>query len=150
MSMYTYDAASGGLTVQQTISSLPPGDTAGGAAARLRIHPSGAWVLCANWGHDSLAVFAVDGVSGRIEFRGCTAVDGTDLDEGFLSFCLPQFSFIWKIHIRWPYSSAEKQCALVKQAAGGGRRAGVRRAGERGRGGAGAERARRLLRDGRA
>ena len=77
MSMYTYDAASGGLTVQQTISSLPPGDTAGGAAARLRIHPSGAWVLCANRGHDSLAVFAVDGVSGRIEFRGCTAVDGT-------------------------------------------------------------------------
>ena len=37
----------------------------------------GAWVLCANRGHDSLAVFAVDGVSGRIEFRGCTAVDGT-------------------------------------------------------------------------
>ena len=33
--------------------------------------------------------------------------DPAYLDEGLLSFCLPQFSFIWRIPIRRPYSSAE-------------------------------------------
>ena len=51
--------------------------TEGGAAARLQLHPSGKWVLCANRGHQSLAVFAIDEVTGRLDFKACTKVDAT-------------------------------------------------------------------------
>jgi 6-phosphogluconolactonase len=70
-------ASTGSLTPQQTVSSLPVDYTEGGAAARLQLHPSGKWVLCANRGHQSLAVFAIDEVTGRLEFKGCTKVDAT-------------------------------------------------------------------------
>eukprot|EP01043_Picozoa_sp_COSAG02_P055930 COSAG02_NODE_6558_length_3495_cov_9.279152_5_plen_367_part_00 len=77
VTMYTYDASTGNLTPQQTVSSLPADFTEGGAAARLQLHPSGRWALCANRGHQSLAVFAVDEVTGRLTFKGCTKVDAT-------------------------------------------------------------------------
>ena len=73
----SYDASAGALTPIQTVSSLPTDYTEGGAAARLVIHPSGKWVLCANRGHQSLATFAIDEASGRIEYRGTTPVDAT-------------------------------------------------------------------------
>ena len=34
-------------------------------------------MLCANRGHQSLATFAIDEASGRIEYRGTTPVDAT-------------------------------------------------------------------------
>jgi 6-phosphogluconolactonase len=77
VTMYTYDADAGSLTPQQTVSALPDDYTEGGAAARLQIHPSGRWALCANRGHQSLAVFAIDESSGRLTFTGCTEVDAT-------------------------------------------------------------------------
>ena len=77
VTMYTYDGTTGSLVPQQTVSSLPSDYNEGGAAARLQLHPSGKWALCANRGHQSLAVFAIDGVSGRLTFKGCTKVDAT-------------------------------------------------------------------------
>jgi hypothetical protein len=46
------------------------------------------------------ALAAVAGGLAAVQAKACS-------DEVFLSFCLPQFSFIWRIPIRGPYSSAE-------------------------------------------
>lgn len=82
---YRYDPSTGQLTVLQTVSSHPDDFDEWGtdeqpmhcAAARLVVHPSGKWVVVANRGHNSLAVFAIDERSGLLTRIGCTAVDAT-------------------------------------------------------------------------
>ena len=77
---YSYDADAHTLQPLQTVSSVPSEhapDGPVGAAARLVMHPSGQYVLAANRGHNSLAVFAIDLASGRVAFNGCTLVAAT-------------------------------------------------------------------------
>jgi|EP01043_Picozoa_sp_COSAG02_P002298 6-phosphogluconolactonase len=82
---YSYDRNSGRLAVLQTVSSHPDDFDERGtsehsaecAAARLVIHPSGKWLVVANRGHNSLAVFAIDEHTGWMTRVGCTTVDAT-------------------------------------------------------------------------
>ena len=62
------DTKRGGLTALQTISTLPEGQPVlpDYSAAELQVHPSGNFLYGSNRGHDSLVVFAVDEVSGRL------------------------------------------------------------------------------------
>ena len=79
-SCYRYDASNGTLTVLQTVSSHPDDFSEHEhhcAAARLVMHPSGRWLVVANRGHNSLAVFKIDHASGQLARIGCTAVDAT-------------------------------------------------------------------------
>jgi 6-phosphogluconolactonase len=56
---YAYEARSGTFTPQQSISTLPTGDTTPNTTAEIRLHPNGRFVYGSNRGHDSIAVFAV-------------------------------------------------------------------------------------------
>jgi 6-phosphogluconolactonase len=63
---FNWDAANGTLAEFQTISTLPAGFTGTSACAELEVHPNGKFLYGSNRGHDSLAVFAIDAVTGRL------------------------------------------------------------------------------------
>jgi 6-phosphogluconolactonase len=84
---YSYDAAHGELHELKTISTLPEKFAGNNDAAEIAVHPSGKFLYASNRGHDSIAVFSIDPVTGalaRVEFvstRGKTprnfAIDPT-------------------------------------------------------------------------
>ena len=61
---FTYAAASGSLTQQQMLSSLPPGFAGTDFASEVRVSPDGATVYAANRLHDSIGIFAADSSGG--------------------------------------------------------------------------------------
>lgn len=56
-----WDAAKGSLTEIQTVKALPKDFTGESYTAEVAVHPSGRFVYGSNRGHDSVAVFTVDG-----------------------------------------------------------------------------------------
>ncbi|MFO1044253.1 MAG: lactonase family protein [Planctomycetaceae bacterium] len=58
--------ASRGLTVMQTVSTLPADFKAGNSTAEVKVHPNGKFVWVSNRGHDSLAGFAIDATTGHV------------------------------------------------------------------------------------
>lgn len=73
---YHYNADTGGLTPLQILSSLPETFTGNSRAAGIMIDSRGRHVYASNRGHDSLAVFRVDPVTGLLEFIGADATGG--------------------------------------------------------------------------
>ena len=68
-----HDLKTGALEAIQTISTLPADYTGtGNSTAEIFVHPNGRFVYGSNRGHDSIAVFAIDGSTGRL-----TLVDHT-------------------------------------------------------------------------
>jgi 6-phosphogluconolactonase len=67
---FACDAGAGRLETLQTITTLPEGVTAGRglSTAEVQVHPSGRFLYGSNRGHDSITVFAVDEVTGRLTF----------------------------------------------------------------------------------
>jgi 6-phosphogluconolactonase len=61
-----YDAARGALEIIETKSTLPADARADNTTAEIEIHPSGKFLYGSNRGHDSIAMFAIDGESGRL------------------------------------------------------------------------------------
>ena len=62
---FDYDGKKGTLAEVQTIPTVPKG-WKGGSTAEVVVHPSGKFVYGSNRGHDSIAVFAVDAMSGKL------------------------------------------------------------------------------------
>jgi len=54
----------------QQISALPAGFSGRNDAAEIAIHPSGKWLFASNRGHDSIAVFSVDPLTGLLKSVG--------------------------------------------------------------------------------
>ena len=67
LTAFCYDAPRGVLEEVQTVSSLPAGPVAGNSTAEVQVHPTGKFVYGSNRGHDSIAVFAVDGATGQLK-----------------------------------------------------------------------------------
>jgi 6-phosphogluconolactonase len=67
---FSADAAKGGLTEIQTVSSLPPGESMqkGFSTAEVQVHPSGRFLYGSNRGHNSLSVFSIDEKTGRLTY----------------------------------------------------------------------------------
>ncbi len=63
---FEWDAATGTLTPFQTTTTLPADFKGVSTCAELEIHPDGKFLYSSNRGHDSLAVFAIDQISGRL------------------------------------------------------------------------------------
>jgi len=63
---FAYDARQGVLTERQTLSTLPDGFDGDSTTAEVQVHPSGKFLYGSNRGHDSIAVFAIDGETGRL------------------------------------------------------------------------------------
>lgn len=64
--VFAFDAATGALTHRQKLTSLPDGVAVGQgmSGAEILVHPSGRFLYASNRGHDTIAVFAIDGGGG--------------------------------------------------------------------------------------
>ena len=76
---FARDAATGGLTAFQTISTLPPDvkPQQNYSTAELTMHPSGKFLYGSNRGHDSITVYAVDQTSGRLTYVQTESTGGS-------------------------------------------------------------------------
>ena len=81
LTFFSYDASSGGLISQQTISALPPGFAGTSFASELQFSSDGRFLYAANRLHDSIAVFAVN-FKGELKYVGEAATRG-DYPRGF-------------------------------------------------------------------
>lgn len=72
----SYDAESGTLTEVNTLSTLPTGYRDGNSTAECLVHPTGNFVYVSNRGHDSIAIFAVAGDTGRLRYIGNEPTQG--------------------------------------------------------------------------
>jgi 6-phosphogluconolactonase (cycloisomerase 2 family) len=75
---YSYDVESGTLGPQQILTTLPQSYTGNSRAAGIQVDREGRFVYASNRGYDSIAIFAVDPLSGLLDFKeavhsgGCT------------------------------------------------------------------------------
>jgi 6-phosphogluconolactonase len=63
---FAWNSATGVLTELQTASTLPPNNKGKNACAEIEVHPNGKFLYASNRGHESLAVFAIDDLTGTI------------------------------------------------------------------------------------
>jgi 6-phosphogluconolactonase len=63
---FVYDAAAGGLSEVQTVSTLPAGFSGTNSTAEIQTDAAGRFLYVSNRGHDSIAVFAIDPPTGRL------------------------------------------------------------------------------------
>lgn len=63
---FAWDTGAGTLAPFQTVSTLPADFNGVNACAELEIHPNGKFLYGSNRGHDSIAVLAIDAVTGRL------------------------------------------------------------------------------------
>jgi 6-phosphogluconolactonase len=73
---YAFDRETGALRPLQWLPSLPSDFTGNSRAAGIAIDAQGRTLYASNRGHDSLAVFGVDPVSGLLAFNGTTPSGG--------------------------------------------------------------------------
>ncbi|HTN76281.1 MAG TPA: lactonase family protein [Pirellulaceae bacterium] len=74
---FAYDADKGSLTELQTLSTLPADyNKPGNSTAEIQVHPSGKFAYVSNRGHDSLAIFAIDQVTGKLTAVGHQSTGG--------------------------------------------------------------------------
>jgi 6-phosphogluconolactonase len=67
---FRYDSKKGTLMPIQEISTIPEGYKETTHTAEVVAHPSGKFLYGSNRGHDSIAIFAVDGETGRLIAKG--------------------------------------------------------------------------------
>lgn len=67
---FDYDPDHGTLKEIQTISTLPEGAKGDYSTAEVQVHPSGRFLYGSNRGHDTIAIFAIDGATGRLKALG--------------------------------------------------------------------------------
>src|SRR5204863_6400302 len=71
------DAGRGTLAEVQTVSTLPPGITVdNNSGAEIATHPTGKFLYTSNRGHDSIAVFSIDGAKGTLTPAGHVLTQG--------------------------------------------------------------------------
>ncbi len=73
---YRFDEANG-LKPFQTLSTLPKDFTGKNTTAEVKVHPNGKFVWVSNRGHDSLAGFAIEKLSGKLTSLGQTPTEKT-------------------------------------------------------------------------
>jgi 6-phosphogluconolactonase len=64
------------MTSLQTTSTLPAGCPGPNTCAKVAVHPNGRFVFGSNRGHDSLARYAVDALTGHLTPLGHTPAGG--------------------------------------------------------------------------
>ena len=70
MTAYRLDPDQGTLEALQTVLTLPTDFTGENTCSQIHIHPSGRYVYASNRGHDSIAGFAIDPVTGLLSTIG--------------------------------------------------------------------------------
>ena len=75
ITFFLYDAATGQLSAQQTLSSLPQGFAGSSFASEILVSPDGKTLYAANRLHDTIAVFSID-AHGKLKHIGETSTLG--------------------------------------------------------------------------
>src|SRR4051795_6336038 len=70
VSVYRLDPATGTLSAVQRVSTLPDGFSGRNTCSQIHLTPSAKFLYVGNRGHNSIAGFAVDEATGRLEPRG--------------------------------------------------------------------------------
>jgi 6-phosphogluconolactonase len=73
---FKLDRSSGALTEIEAVSTLPAENTKVNNSAEIEIDPAGRFLYASNRGHDSIAVFAIDGKSGKLNRVQIVAAGG--------------------------------------------------------------------------
>jgi 6-phosphogluconolactonase len=73
---YRFTPATGALVPLQILSCLPDSFTGNSRAAGIAVDAAGRTLYASNRGHDSIAVFRIDGPSGRLAFLGADSTEG--------------------------------------------------------------------------
>jgi len=76
ITVYAFDAEKGGLKPLQIVPSLPSTYTGNNSGAEIWVAPSGRFVYGSNRGHDSIAIFAIDGQTGMLTAVGWEPTQG--------------------------------------------------------------------------
>lgn len=71
-----FDPNTGGLVAMDTISTLPEGFDGNNSTAEVLVHPNGRFLYCSNRGHNSVAIFSIDGENGSLKFLGTRSTEG--------------------------------------------------------------------------
>jgi 6-phosphogluconolactonase len=66
LASYRFDSKTGGISLIQTVPTVPAGFTARNAPADIRVHPNGKFVYGGNRGHDSIAIFRIEESAGKM------------------------------------------------------------------------------------
>ena len=74
---YTFNSISGTIEAFQTLSTLPSDWSGSNSNAQIHMSPDGSYLYAANRGHNSIAMFAVDGDSGELTSLGQQSSLGT-------------------------------------------------------------------------
>jgi 6-phosphogluconolactonase len=72
---FHYDAATGTLTAEQTVSALPEGFQGTSYASEIVVEPNGRFLYAANRLHDTIATFSID-AQGKLKWIGETSTLG--------------------------------------------------------------------------
>jgi 6-phosphogluconolactonase len=70
MTAYAYESGTGRLSELQTLPTLPDGFAGHSTCAEVQISPDGRFLYGSNRGHNSIAVFRIDPVTGRMAIVG--------------------------------------------------------------------------------
>ena len=73
---FRVDPERGELKPLQVITTLPPSFTGNSTTSEIAVAPSGRFVYGSNRGHDSLAIFAIDGTTGVLSPVGWESTQG--------------------------------------------------------------------------
>lgn len=73
---FTYDGQHGVLHQIETVLTLPPGYKGQSTCAEIAVHPSGKFLYGSNRGHDSIAIFSIDGQTGKLTPAGRVGTQG--------------------------------------------------------------------------
>jgi len=73
---FAYEGGTGTLREVQTVSTLPEGFSGRNSCAEVQVTPSGRFLYGSNRGHDSIAVFEIDGNTGKLTPRGHESTQG--------------------------------------------------------------------------
>ena len=95
---YSYEPATGVVRHLQTVTVVPPGYAGSMAAAEVRIHPTGRFLYASCRGPDTLAIFAVDAVSGLLSPPGFVPCGG----KGPRNFSISPDGTGWSARTRTP------------------------------------------------
>jgi len=73
---FRWDASRGTLGELQTVPTLPADFRGNSTTAEVQVHPSGRFLYGSNRGHDSIAIFAIDGEAGTLKPLGHQSTQG--------------------------------------------------------------------------
>ncbi len=63
----TWDPKAGTMQEIETVSTVPEGNTVSNSTAEVFMHPNGKFLYGSNRGHNSIAIFSVDGTTGKVK-----------------------------------------------------------------------------------